>query len=151
MTDETRRLGLVAGIGIAGTILGFSPLFVLPAAVGAWLPDLDARWEAYHRSWIFHTFLPASLLYGGILVADLDAVFPFALVAVHFFALGLGAHFLIDYVHPRGMAHEGSEWPIKPTVWSMPWGFLWLGISWGYQWYFYLSRHFIPWIAGLGA
>ena len=151
MTDNIRRLGLVISVSISGMIVGFCPLFVLPTIIGAWIPDLDARIEASHRSWIFHTFLPASVLYGLILGAGLDDSYSFLLDAVHFFTLGMGVHFLLDYVHPRRMAHDGSEWPIKPSIWSMPWGFLWLGISWSYQWYFYLSRHFLPWIAGLGA
>lgn len=151
MTDITRRLGLVTGIGIAGVIVGFSPLFIVPAAVGAWIPDLDSGQETFHRSWILHTFLPASVLYGLVLTVGLNEPYPFLLNAVHFFSLGIGAHLVLDYVHPREMAHEGAEWPIKPTIWSMPWGFLWLGLSWAYQWYFYLSRHFLPWIAGLGA
>jgi membrane-bound metal-dependent hydrolase YbcI (DUF457 family) len=151
MTDVTRRLGLVTGIGIGGVIVGFSPVFVLPAAVGAWLPDVDVGTEAFHRSWVLHTFVPTSVLYGVVTVSGLGDAYPFVLDTVHFLTLGMCAHFLLDYVHPREMAHAGSEWPIKPSIWSMPWGFLWLGIAWLYQWYFYLSRHFLPWLAGLGA
>lgn len=151
MTDVTRRLGLVVGIGIGGAIVGFNPLFVLPTAAGAWTPDLDAGSESFHRSWMLHTFLLPTVLYGLFAVAGLGTRFPFLLDTVHFFALGMGAHFLLDYVHPREMSHDGSEWPIKPSVWSMPWGFMWLGFAWAYQWFFYLSRHFIPWLAGLGA
>jgi len=151
MTDKTTRIGLVASIGIAGVIVGFHPLFALPAAAGAWFPDLDVGSEVYHRSWGVHTFLPPTLLYGLVHVLGLPNIYPFLLDAVHFFTLGMCAHFLLDYVYPRRMTHNGSAWPIKPTIWSMPWGFFWLAIAWGYQWFFYLSRHFLPWLFGFGA
>lgn len=151
MTDDRLRLGLVTGITIAGIFVGFSPLFAVAAAIGAWLPDLDATAEWFHRSWALHTFLPPSIVYPLIVLIGLDQLFPFLLDAVHFLTLGMCAHFFLDYVYPRDLAHDGTEWPIRPTIWSMPWGFLWLGLAWMYQWLFYLSRHFLPWMVGLGA
>lgn len=132
---------------ILALVLGYHPIFLLALVAGALLPDVDAVDRRFHRSWIFHTFLPPTILFQVAVVAGVtdQAVY----TAIHFLTVGMGLHFLFDFVYPKEQTHPGAEWPVRPSIWSAPWGLMWLGLSWFAQWFLYLSPAFLPWLFGI--
>ncbi|WP_254546648.1 hypothetical protein [Halomarina pelagica] len=149
MTRYEIHVASTVPVAFLAVALGYHPTVALPLLLGALLPELDARTESTHRSWALHTFLPPALVY--VLGRRLEAfsAVPALLTATNFLALGMGLHFLADYVYPRRMTHEGAAWPVRPVGISAPWGLLWLGVSWTVQWFLYIVPEFAPWLVGL--
>lgn len=127
--------------------VGYHPVVAVPLLAGSLLPELDTFAERYHRSWLLHTFLIPALAYAGLRRVGL--LTPSVTTAIHFVTIGMALHFLADYVYPRVSTHTGARWPVRPVLFSAPWGLLWLGIAWTVQWFLYLSPAFIPWLVGL--
>lgn len=147
MTKREHHLASTVPVAFLAVALGYHPLVAVPLIVGVLLPEIDAHSQATHRSWLLHTFLAPALVYWALVRTGLasDA----AVVAVHFVTVGMGLHFLADYVYPRKMSHRGAEWPVRPVGISAPWGLIWLGAAWALQWFAYLAPAFLPWVAGL--
>ncbi|KTG09061.1 hypothetical protein AUR64_14765 [Haloprofundus marisrubri] len=147
----SREVHLVSTVPVAflAVAVGHHPAVALPLVVGVLLPELDAFREETHRSWLLHTFLFPTLLYQAALRLGLLSALPAVATTIHFLALGMGLHFVADYVYPRTQTNPGAEWPVRPVGFSSPWGLLWLGISWAIQWYGYLAAAFLPWLGGV--
>lgn len=132
---------------VLALVLGYHPLYFLPLVAGALLPDVDAIDRRLHRSWCFHTFLPPAILFQIALVLGIEHTAVYT--AIHFVTIGMLFHFLFDYVYPKTQRHPGAEWPVRPSIWSAPWGLMWFGLSWFAQWFLYLSVAFLPWVVGV--
>ncbi|WP_276257108.1 hypothetical protein [Halomontanus rarus] len=128
-------------------VLGYHPIFFVALVAGVLLPEIDTVDRRFHRSWLFHTFLAPAIVYQLALVAGVrsEAVY----TGIHFVTLGMVLHFVFDYVAPKTQTHPGAEWPVRPSIWSAPWGLMWFGLSWFAQWFLYLSVAFIPWLVGV--
>lgn len=133
-------------IAIVAILLGFHPIMLVGLGIGALFPNVDTVDVRVHRSWFFHTFFPPTVLYLLVTTAGYESTHIFAFI--HFITIGMGIHFILDYIYPKSQHHPGAEWPVRPTIWSAPWGILWLGIAWTIQWFFYLSSAFLPWLVG---
>lgn len=148
MTSRQAHVLSVVPVAVLGVALGSHPVVAVPLLAGALLPELDARSERTHRSWLLHTFLLPAVAYQlGTRTGAFTAV-PALLDAVHFLALGMALHFVLDYVYPRKMTHDGAAWPVRPVGPASHWGLLWLGLAWAGQWLFYLAPAFLPWLVG---
>jgi hypothetical protein len=146
VTSRQLHILSIVPIAVVVLVLGFHPLVVVPLAVGVLLPELDTVAGEYHRSWLLHTFLVPAL--GYQMAVRVGFAGTWIVLGIHFVTLGMLLHFLADYIYPKKMSHSGSEWPVRPTFRSAPWGLIWLGISWAVQWFAYLSPAFLPWLAG---
>ena len=145
----SRELHLLSVVPVAfiAVLGGYHPWVAAPLVAGVMLPELDAIDQRLHRSWLLHTFTVPAVAYWALVRTGLGATSPWLVTTVHFLALGMGVHFLADYVYPRGMDHPGAEWPVRPVFFSAPWGLIWLGVAWFVQWFAYLSPAFLPWVA----
>ncbi|MDZ5811820.1 hypothetical protein U4E84_10755 [Halorubrum sp. AD140] len=146
MTSREFHLTSCVPVAFIAVLLGHHPLIVVPLVVGALLPELDTVDERCHRSWLAHSlFLPAvahwSLRQGDLLTPVVER-------SIHFVTVGLVLHLLADYVYPKGMDHQGSEWPVRPAFPAPYWGLFWMGLAWAFQWFWYLVPEFLPWLAG---
>lgn len=146
MTSRSVHLVSLIPIALLSVVLDYHPAYWLALAVGVLLPEGDTISPALHRSWVFHTFLPVAAAYQAIQLLQLGSRYPWLVVTLHFVTLGLGFHFLFDFIYPKTQSHEGSEWPVRPTFFSVPWGLMWLGLAWLAQWFGYLAVSFLPWI-----
>lgn len=146
MTDRTTHLLSVVPIAILGLVVGYHPAYGLALVAGVLLPEIDTVSPSTHRSWLFHTFLPAAIVYDLAYVTGVGERFPAIPIAIHFLTLGMAFHFLLDYVYPRRQSNEGAEWPVRPALFSAPWGLMWFGLAWFAQWFGYLSFAFFPWL-----
>ncbi|XVH32487.1 hypothetical protein ACNS7O_04690 [Haloferacaceae archaeon DSL9] len=146
MTTWDRHVASAVPVAFLAVALGYHPLVALPLVAGTVLPEIDTVDERMHRSWAFHTFTVPAALY--VTAERVDALTPTFAIAVHFLTLGMALHFLADYVYPKTQTHRGAEWPVRPVGVSAPWGLLWFGLVWAFQWFFYLSPAFIPWVVG---
>ncbi|WP_224448707.1 hypothetical protein [Haloprofundus salilacus] len=149
MTSRELHVASAIPVAFLAVAFGSHPIVAVPLVVGVLLPVLDAFRADTHRSWLLHTFLFPTLLYQAALRLDVLSAVPSVATAIHFLALGMGLHFLADYVYPRRQTNPGAEWPVRPVGFSAPWGLLWLGISWAIQWYGYLAAAFLPWLGGV--
>jgi len=148
MTEKRIHVASVVPPAVLAIALGFHPGHVLALVVGVLLPEVDTFDSRFHRSWVLHTFLAPAVAYNLVIQFGLDAMVPELRIAIHFVTVGMVFHFLFDFVYPKGMEHDGAEWPVRPTVFSEPWGLMWLGLSWFTQWFVYLSPYFLPWLIG---
>ncbi|GAB3035543.1 hypothetical protein [Natronobiforma cellulositropha] len=146
MTGVRTHLVSLVPPALLAVILGFHPAYLLAMVAGVLLPTVDALDERLHRSWLFHTFLVPAILYELLVQSGVDSALPAAVVALHFLTIGMLFHFVFDFVYPKEMSHEGTEWPVQPTIWSAPWGLFWLGLAWLFQWFVYLAPAFLPWL-----
>lgn len=146
MTARWLSVATAAPAGVLALVFGYNPVYLLALFCGAVLPDVDAFDRRFHRSWLFHTYLAPTIAF--VLVA-LTGFGPAVVVVIHFLTLGMTAHFVCDFVYPKRRTHEGAEWPVRPTVWSAPWGLMWLGLAWFAQWFLYLVPAFFPWMLGI--
>lgn len=149
MTSRRTHLVSLVPPAILAIILGYHPGYLLAMTVGVLLPNVDAAHPRLHRSWAFHTFLVPAILYQGVELSGIAENFPTIVLVLNFITVGLVFHFVLDFAYPKQMAHDGAEWPVRPTVFSDPWGLMWLGLSWFIQWFLYLSDVFVPWVLGL--
>lgn len=127
--------------------IGHHPIFLVFLVVGVLLPEADTIDRRPRRSWVFHTFLPPTILYQLALIVgiEIDGIY----TAIHLITVGVGLYLLFDFVYPKNQTHPGAEWPVWPSIWSAPWGLMWLGLSWFAQWFLYLSVVFLPWLFGI--
>lgn len=144
-SPRTHVLSLIP-IAILTIALGYHPAYLITLVAGVLLPEVDTISPKIHRSWIFHAFLPTAILYQIIYQSGFESRLPTAVVVVHFITVGMAWHFLFDYVYPKSQSNDGAEWPVRPTVFSEPWGLFWFGLSWLVQWFSYLSSAFLPWL-----
>lgn len=144
----SRELHLLSSVPAAFLLVavGYHPISVVPLVAGVLLPELDTADERLHRSWLVHTYLFPALLYWGVTAAGLHTARPWLVTGIHLLSVGMTLHFAADYVYPKGMDDPGAAWPVRPVVFSTPWGLVWLGLSWFVQWFLYLSPAFLPWI-----
>ncbi|MFC6964871.1 hypothetical protein [Halocatena marina] len=145
MTGRSLYVGAALLVGISAVVLGAYPIWILPIIVGVLIPNIDTIRERFHRSWLFHTFLAPTLAYKVVI----NPVIPWSgllVELVHFTALGMMIHFVFDYIYPQRKQSSGSEWPIRPSLGSEPWGIMLLGIAWFVQWFLYLAPAFLPWL-----
>lgn len=149
MTSRRVHLLSIIPIALLSGLLGYHPIYWAALVIGVLLPEVDTVSSRFHRSWLFHTFLPTAIMYQILIQSGIGDRFPYLITAIHFVTIGLFFHFLFDYVYPKNQTNEGAAWPVKPTFFSEPWGLLWLGFSWFVQWFIYLSGSFIPWVFGL--
>lgn len=149
MTSKKIHIVSLIPVAILTVILGYHPIYWFPLLGGVLLPEVDAVSPRLHRSWIFHTFLIPALLYQICIQSRLNEEFSVAVLIIHFITVGMMFHFLFDFVYPKNQTHNGAEWPVRPTIFSDPWGLMWLGLSWAFQWFAYLSNSFIPWLFGI--
>lgn len=148
MTSRRVHAASIVPAGILATVLGYHPLYWVALVIGVLLPEVDAIRERFHRSWVFHTFLPTAVAYQFVVLSGLGDRYPFLVTGVHFVTVGLLFHFLFDFVYPKHQTHDGAEWSVRPTIFSDHWGLMWLGLSWFVQWFIYLAGAFIPWTVG---
>lgn len=127
-------------------ISGIHPLGIAPIIVGVFLPDIDAFKEKYHRSWLAHTYLAPALMFILVNQINITNISSIIINIINLLSVGITIHFFCDYIYPKSQTHTGSEWPVRPSIGSTPWGLIWLGISWSIQWFGYLSIEFIPWL-----
>ncbi len=146
MTSRTLRALFFVSVSILIITIGYHPVFILAFGLGLIIPDVDSLDPRFHRSWVFHTFLPSAIAYQMLVISNVGTRYPPFVTGIHFVTIGMFFHFLLDYVYPKGMSNDGSSWPIKPTIFSSPWGLMWLGFSWLIQWFAYLSIAFLPWL-----
>lgn len=146
MTSRSTHVLSLIPIAVLTLVLGYHPSYLLALIAGVLLPEVDTASPTIHRSWLFHTFLPTTVLYQLVNQFNVGEQFPFVVTLVHFITLGMAFHFLFDYVFPKTQSNKGAEWPIKPTFFSAPWGLTWLGLSWLAQWFGYVSIAFLPWL-----
>ncbi|MFC6723171.1 hypothetical protein ACFQE1_01940 [Halobium palmae] len=125
---------------------GYHPAAVVPLLIGVFLPELDTVRSGFHRSWLVHTFLVPAVIYVLGSRSGLFGSVPILETTLQFITLGLTLHFFADYVYPQRMSHEGAVWPVRPEGFSAPWGLIWLGMVWTFQWFGYLVPSFIPWL-----
>lgn len=149
MNNSERYLVGTIPAAFLAVLGGYHPFVVGPLVVGAFVPELDARRESTHRSWLLHTFLAPALCYQLCRLLGVLQAVPEVLSVLNFVTLGMGVHFFVDYVYPSQQDHDGASWPVHPTVLSEPWGLLLLGGAWAAQWFWYLTPEFIPWLVGL--
>lgn len=149
MTSRRIHVLSILPFALLSGVLGYHPIYWLALLIGVLLPELDTVSSRLHRSWLFHTFLPTAVAYQCLVQSGLADQFPFLVTGVHFATVGLSLHFLFDFVYPKGQTNDGAEWPVRPTVFSAPWGLMWLGLAWFVQWFAYLSSAFVPWVFGL--
>lgn len=148
MTSREFHLLSTVPVAFGAVALGYHPIFALPLVVGVLLPEVDALREETHRSWLFHTLLFPALVYIAGQQIGLFSAVPGLLDGVHFLTVGMTLHLLADYVYPREMDHNGTEWPVRPTVRSEHTGLIFMGLSWAVQWLLYLAPAFLPWLFG---
>jgi len=143
-----RRLHLVSTVPVAflAVAQGFHPAAVIPLLIGVFLPELDTFRSNLHRSWLVHTFLAPTVLYVLGSRSGVFEMIPLLETVLQFVTLGMTLHLLADYLYPRRMSHEGAAWPVRPEGFSAPWGLIWLGAAWTFQWFAYLVPSFIPWL-----
>ena len=143
-----RRLHLASTVPVAflAVAQGFHPLVVVPLLIGTFLPELDTVRSDLHRSWLIHTFLAPAVLYVTFVQTGVFDALPVLETVLQFVTLGMTLHFLADYVYPQRMTHQGAVWPVRPEAFSAPWGLIWLGAAWTFQWFAYLVPSFIPWL-----
>lgn len=146
MSDRKLHLASTVPVAFLAVASGFHPLYVVPLVVGVFLPELDAIRPDIHRSWALHTYLVPAIVYVLARAGGLFGAVPVLKPTLQFVTLGLTLHFLADYVYPQEMSHEGAVWPVRPTVFSAPWGLIWLGAAWTFQWFVYLAPSFVPWL-----
>jgi len=146
VTDRELHLASAVPIAFVAVALGYHPVVALPLVVGTLLPELDAVTERLHRSWLLHTFLVPATVYQ--VAQAVDVATPTLVTAINFVTAGMALHFLMDYVYPQTMSHQGAEWPVRPAGPASHWGLLWLGAAWAFQWFLYLSPEFLPWLVG---
>jgi hypothetical protein len=148
VTARQLHVASVVPVAFLAVALGAHPVVAVPLLAGALLPDLDAVSERIHRSWALHTFLVPAVAYQlGVRFGAFEAV-PALLDLVHFLTLGMALHFVLDFIYPRRMSHDGAAWPVRPVGPASHWGLLWLGLAWAGQWLFYLAPAFLPWLVG---
>lgn len=133
-------------IWIVLSISGVHPIGIVPITIGVFLPNIDTFREKYHRSWLTHTYLAPALLFIVVDQANVANSLPIVVIWINLASIGLSVHFFCDYIYPKTQTHPGSEWPVRPSIGSTPWGLIWLGVSWSIQWFGYLAVEFIPWI-----
>jgi hypothetical protein len=146
MVERRWHLASTVPVAFLAVLQGFHPAVAVPLVAGVFLPEIDTVTDRLHRSWAAHTFLlPAVAYVFGARLGVFEAL-PVLETAIQFCTLGLVLHLLADYVYPKEMSHEGAEWPVRPVVFSSPWGLIWLGAAWTFQWFAYLAPDFIPWL-----
>lgn len=148
MTDRKLHLASTIPVAFVAVAVGHHPVYAIPLVLGVFLPEVDTVRRWLHRSWLAHTLLLPAIAYLALDAAGAFALVPGLAPAVHFLALGTALHLAADFVYPKGMSHSGAEWPVRPTIGSAPWGLLWMGASWTFQWFFYLEPTFLPWLVG---
>ncbi|WP_248910815.1 hypothetical protein [Halocatena marina] len=148
MTRTKSLLGISIIVSISLFVLSSQYESVL-IFLGAILPNIDKKVDGLHRSWIFHTTLSTTFLYHILKVSNLSTIVPQLVTGIHYLTIGIILHMIVDFGLKDEMEGSGTQWPINPSLGSEAWGLIFLGISWGIQWFFYLSSVFIPWIAEL--
>lgn len=145
----TRKVHVLSTVptGLLALVVGHHPAFLIALVAGVLLPEVDTVRRWFHRSWIFHTFLPPAIAFQAALALGVETAAVYT--AIHFVTVGMGLHLLFDFVYPKTQSHPGAEWPVRPSIWSAPWGLMWLGLSWFAQWFLYLSTAFLPWLLGI--
>jgi len=146
MTSRELHLASCVPVAFLAVLVGHHPLITVPLVAGVLLPEIDAFDERLHRSWLAHSlFLPAFAYWG---LNQINVLTPVIEISIHFITLGIILHLIADYVFPKGMDHQGSEWPVRPAVPAPHWGLFWMGLAWAFQWFWYLVPAFLPWLGG---
>jgi len=149
MTSRRQHIASLVPAALLAITIEFHPGYIVAMAAGVLLPEIDAVTPRLHRSWIFHTALIPAIGYQFLLQSGVAELISQTVLVVHFATVGILFHLLFDFVYPKEMEHAGAEWPVRPTIFSEPWGLMWLGLSWFTQWFIYLSPAFVPWLLGL--